>query len=226
MIIELRQYTLRHGQRDTLIDLFEREFVEPQEAEGMRVIGTFRDLDRPDRFVWMRGFDDMASRPARLAAFYGGPVWLTHREAANATMIDSDNVLLLRGDGAMLETLPPRPGFGERRARGIVLVAINYLKSAPAQAAQVFETEVKPQLEKAGVPVLASLVTETAANNFPRLPMREGENVLVWLSRLSGVDDDARWKSAIDDTSAPLRPHLSADPEMLQLEPTSRSQLR
>ena len=29
-VFELRQYTLRPGQRDRLVELFEREFVEPQ----------------------------------------------------------------------------------------------------------------------------------------------------------------------------------------------------
>src|SRR5512143_2637487 len=95
-VLELRQYTLHPGRRETLIELFDREFVDPQETEGMRVIGQFRDLDAPDRFVWLRGFPDLATRAARLGAFYGGPVWQAHREAANATMIDSDDVLLLR----------------------------------------------------------------------------------------------------------------------------------
>jgi hypothetical protein len=27
----------------------------------MEVIGQFRDLDRPERFVWMRGFPDHAA---------------------------------------------------------------------------------------------------------------------------------------------------------------------
>jgi len=62
----------------------------------MRIIGQFRDLDNPDRFVWLRGFPDMATRGRALQAFYGGPVWKAHRDVANATMIDSDNVLLLR----------------------------------------------------------------------------------------------------------------------------------
>ena len=47
-VIELRQYMLHPGQRDALIELFDREFVETQEAVGMRVIGQFRDLGRPD----------------------------------------------------------------------------------------------------------------------------------------------------------------------------------
>src|SRR5689334_4014713 len=63
-IVELRQYTLHDGQRDTLIDLFEHQFVESQEALGMKIVGTFRDLDRPNRFVWIRGFTDMDARLA------------------------------------------------------------------------------------------------------------------------------------------------------------------
>ena len=102
-ILELRQYTLHERQRETLIDLFEREFVESQEALGMKVIGTFRDLDRPNRFVWLRGFKDMDSRLAGLTSFYGGPVWQAHRNAANATMVDSDNVLLLHRAGTGAE---------------------------------------------------------------------------------------------------------------------------
>src|SRR5437762_8078427 len=93
-VVELRQYTLHPGKRNVLIDLFDREFVESQEVLGMKIIGQFRDLDNPNRFVWLRGFHDMPSRAQALNNFYGGPVWKAHREAANATMIDSDNVLL------------------------------------------------------------------------------------------------------------------------------------
>jgi hypothetical protein len=72
VIVELRQYTLHPSSRDTLIDLFEREFLESQEACGMTLIGQFRDLDDPDRFVWFRAFSDMEQRKAALACFYGG----------------------------------------------------------------------------------------------------------------------------------------------------------
>src|SRR6266545_1370511 len=108
-VVELRQYTLRPGQRDVLIELFDRELVETQEAVGMQVIGQFRDLDRPDRFVWLRGFPDMQHRLAALEAFYGGPVWKEHRSTANATMIDVDDVLLLRPVSGTTGFAPPPP---------------------------------------------------------------------------------------------------------------------
>ena len=85
-IVELRQYTLHPQQREVLINLFDREFVETQEAQGMRVLGQFRDLDRPDQFVWLRGFADMPARHRALEGFYGGPVWAAHRHAATPPM--------------------------------------------------------------------------------------------------------------------------------------------
>src|SRR5687767_8379878 len=89
-IVELRLYTLHPGSREVLIELFDREFVESQEAVGMKIIGQFRDLSDPNRFIWLRGFRDMTTRAQALTSFYTGPVWKTHRDVANATMIDSD----------------------------------------------------------------------------------------------------------------------------------------
>lgn len=73
----------------------------------MAVIARFRDLHDPDRFVWLRGLADMPSRAEALGRFYGGPVWKTHKDQANATMIDSDDVLLLRPVAPLRVSLPP-----------------------------------------------------------------------------------------------------------------------
>jgi hypothetical protein len=108
-IVELRRYVLRPGRRDELIELFEREFVEPQEALGAQIVGMFRDVRDPDRFVWIRSFPDMAVRLAALRGFYGGPVWREHGPAANVTMIDSDDVHLLEQESG---EFVPAPGNG------------------------------------------------------------------------------------------------------------------
>lgn len=55
-IVELRQYAMKPGRRDELIELFEREFIESQEALGMHVIGTFRDVDDADSATGERAF--------------------------------------------------------------------------------------------------------------------------------------------------------------------------
>ncbi|MGH6870145.1 MAG: NIPSNAP family protein [Rhizomicrobium sp.] len=174
-IVELRQYTLRPGQRDTLVALFEAEFVESQEACGITLIGQFRDRDRPDRFVWLRGFPGMESRAASLAAFYGGPVWKRHREAANATMIDSDNVLLLKpGRGFDLPARGP--------ARPAAPLFAHICQSDETFAAR-FAATLAPRLDP-----LAWFVSEHAKNTFPALPVRENETVLAWFARAEPPD--------------------------------------
>jgi hypothetical protein len=197
-IVELRQYALHRGQRDVLIDLFDRELVETQEDVGMKVIGQFRELDDPDRFVWIRGFPDMESRAQSLAAFYGGPVWKAHSAAANATMIDSDNVLLLR---------PERDGSAfaldsERGSRGGFVLAV------------VMPLELASSFDDGGLP-LGAFVTEESENTFPSLPVREGERVFV---SFAGFTD----RDGLDRAAAR---HADRAAEVLRLEPTSRSLL-
>lgn len=234
-VVELRQYTLHPGQRDVLIELFERELVESQEATGMKVIGTFRDLGDADRFVWFRGFQDMPSRAAALQAFYGGPVWKAHNQAANATMIDSDNVLLLRparpGSGFAL-TDRERPPVGARDDRVEIVAATIYSFAAPADDfVDFFERELAPVLTETGASVEATFVTESSPNTYPALPVREGEHVFVWLSRtadraardrhVAALAASARWR----ELSQTLEGRLSAPPQTLLLSPTSRSLL-
>ena len=236
-IVELRQYTLHPGKRDVLIELFDREFVESQEALGMKIIGQFRDLGNPNRFVWLRGFRDMPSRAQALKDFYGGPVWKAHREAANATMIDSDNVLLLHPatptSGFSLES-KRRPIAGSNDIRSELIVATIYYFDAPVEVGFVefFEKTVKLAVTGLGATVVAYFVTEHSENTFPALPVREGENVFVWFARfddapayercLAALTQSPRWR---DEISKELARHLKREPEISKLLPTTRSLL-
>lgn len=230
-IVELRRYTLHSGRRDELIALFDREFVETQEAVGIDVIGQFRDLDAPDHFVWLRGFPDLQARTESLRAFYGGPVWQAHRSAANATMIDSDDVLLLRPahpeSGFLLGS--DRLGPGDGAVPGGVIVAMTWHLQPAAEAgfAAVFETVLAPMLADAGVPVLASFVSEHGENGFPALPVRADARVFTWFSCAPDRAVHDRRVAALDPGLAvALQPHLARPPEMAFLSPTARSRLR
>jgi quinol monooxygenase YgiN len=202
MIVELRQYTLHPGARDTLIDIFERNFVTGQEAEGITLLGRYRDLDDPDRFVWVRGFPDSATRAASLAAFYGGPVWKAHREAANATMVDSDNVLQLR---------PVHTGTIARD--GAVVATICYLHK-PADDAFLarFERQIVPQILAAGGELLASFVSDGRPNDFPALPIRD-VLAFIWFAHYPTSEGPG-----LDLAS--LRDAMLADPEIHRLKHT------
>ena len=216
--MELRQYTLKPGRRDDLIEVFDRHLVEPQEALGMTVIGQFRDRRRPDRFVWLRGFADMESRQRALEALYGGPVWAKHGPAANDTMLEWDDVLLLRP--ARPETAFALERSGSAGGPREVVAGIHAMPlQVDAELVARFECEVLPKLEEQGVRIEGSFVTEAAPNTFTRLPVREGENVLAWFGTVEGSArppgwlDDAAGATSIDGQPASI----------LYLEPTSRS---
>jgi len=213
-IIELRQYTLHPGRRADLVALFEREFVETQEAEGVDLIGQFLDLDDPDRFVWVRGFPDMDSRKASLERFYSGPAWAAHRDAANETMIDSDDVLLLRpvnsGSG-----LAPADRSASTPGEAVLLVGVHDLPTGDPFVI------VEGALSAAGLTPLAVLETEPAPNTFPRLPVRNDGPYVVWFA---AVPSSAEARLAIDRFAAD--PHLGSPRQILRLAPTPRSRLR
>jgi quinol monooxygenase YgiN len=220
-VFELRQYTLKGGTRAAFIRLFAREFVTTQNAAGSHVRAVFRDLDDADRFVWMRGFADMAARKAALEAFYFGPVWKAHRTEANSMIVDSDNVLLLR---PLTDTVGPANMGG----KGLVRVTIYRLREVdPAAFAQFFATRMRKPIEVAGAQVVATMATESAANTFPRLPVREHDPVFLWIGHFPDEAAERaftrKWAATSgwrDGIAEALLPALMQKPEVLRLMPT------
>ena len=236
-ITELRQYTLHPGQRDTLIDLFEQEFIESQEDVGIVVIGQFRDVGDPNRFVWLRGFPDMFARKESLQAFYGGPVWREHRDAANTTMVDSDNVLLLHPAhataGFRLDTMRRPPRDTAALPTGLVVTTtLSFAAQPGADFLETFERALTPILAQNGASILSSFVTEESVNTFPALPVREGEHVFVWFARFDNqaayeahcatLEQSPEWR----ERWASVVSLLKTPPQVLLLAPTARSLVR
>jgi hypothetical protein len=221
-VVELRQYDMKPGGRDVLIGMFDGIFVEAQEAAGNTIMGQFRDQDRPDRFVWFRGFKDMESRPKTLDAFYTSATWQKHRNAANATMIDVSNVLLLRP----LKPLPEGRRPQDEAATGLVEVTI-YAFDAAVDEKTI--AQINDDIEAAGTRALAAYVSRKSANNYPRLPIRENENVLVRIATFPSLEAYEKHRADLARTpqwqahAKRLRPKLKAEPEILRLTPTTRS---
>jgi hypothetical protein len=225
---------MKPGRRAELVDLFDQEFVETQEAVGMTVIGQFLDLDRPDRYVWMRGFPDMDARAGSLDAFYGGPVWMAHREAANATIADSDDVLLLHPVSGAFR--PPReraPSGAPAPASGLLVAEICYPRpDAEAAFTELFARAIAPAMQTAGARLIGAFATEHSANTFPRLPVREGERAFVVVSGFAGPLAHDRYRLRLetrtwrDGPGAEMAALTDRRAEMLRLAPTPRSALR
>lgn len=232
-VLELRQYTLRPGARPDLVQLFERELIEPQEAAGMSVGGLFLDRDDADRFVWFRGFRDMERRRRALEDFYLGPVWKRFRDAANATMLGSDDVLLLR------PTDPPRPAPepARKQRQGVdvteptdewITVSV-YIHRPDTRFTTWLTQDVHDAVQhQLGVPV-ATYRTEPALNDFPALPVRP-DHVFVWTAAFADEQEYGAARRRLEESSVwrhTIAPRLEAElsgRQYLRLQPTARSQ--
>jgi hypothetical protein len=241
-VVELRQYITYPGMRDTLVQLFDERFVESQEAVGIKVVGQFRDVNDPNHFTWVRGFAGMDARKKALEDFYYGALWRANKSAANATLYDNDDVLLLRpaspgagfaydpGRRPALGTMSP----GTTAANSFVVAQIYYFThEVTPDFTRFFDRDLLPLFERHGAHVLARLVSEKSANTFERLPVRENVDAFVWFASfpdraaydayLGSLGQDKRWRGEL---FAQLRKSLARPPEVLMLTPTARSQLK
>ena len=225
-IVELRRYSMQPGRRDELIDLFDAKLVESQEAEDMAVIGQFREVEAPDVFTWLRGFPSMSARARSLERFYTGPVWRANREAANATMLDSTNVLLLRParpESAFLLDGERAPLDSRSSPVGTVEATVLHLEPSvdEGDVLSFFELAIADAITADGGRVLGYFLTEASENTFPGLPVRDGVNVFAFFS---GYSDDGRKRLGAGQTVEEA-PGLREAPEVIRLRPTSRSLL-
>jgi hypothetical protein len=172
----------------------------------------------------------MPTRKSALEEIYTSERWYSKRDAVNDTLVDYENVLLLR-------PATSRWGFANgasASARGGTLVGATIWSFADPIAADTigrFEAEGVPALTSAGAPVVAMLVTEPSTNDYPNLPVREGENVLVWFTRFDDLaaydahlvarDQSPRWRALLDE----IGDGFARPPDELRLVPTMRSRL-
>src|SRR5258706_5226545 len=237
-VVELRQYALKPSRGDEFIALFEEHLIEGQERYGMRIIGQFRNRSDPDQLVWLRGFPTMEARRVALEGFYSGPIWHEHRLAANDMIVDVDNVLLLTPAHAASSfhvDLAGRPAMDAPETAGGIVIAVVHAFAAPvaAQFLDFFETDVQPALRRVGATLIGQFVTEPSENTFPELPVREGEQVFVWLASFAGEAAYAAYQGALTvsrEGITSLASLLQGSPaqleEVLELIPARRSLLR
>ncbi|MGH7588548.1 MAG: NIPSNAP family protein [Gemmatimonadota bacterium] len=216
-VVEFRNYRLRPGVREAFIDYFEARFLDSQEDVGMQVLGQFRLVGQPDRFVWIRGFEDLAGRRRALETFYEGPYWERWKGPANDMMIEWDRVHLLRprdGSWALADRIRHSPLPREGR---LARVVATFCHAREAGSDEGLEGRIRSALEDRGHTILGGFVTETAENDYPRLPVIQEPGLVVILSLHQDRREDRDLKLALVE-----HPEIS---EVLELEPTDRSAL-
>lgn len=96
MIVEVRTYKIKEGQRQRFLDFFENKAVPAQRRKGMSILGPLVDLENPDVFIWLRAFPSLEERDRMKSAFYDGEEWKTEMEAIAMPMLEEYNVALTR----------------------------------------------------------------------------------------------------------------------------------
>ena len=241
-VIELRNYLLRDGMTRDFIRYFEEHFLFSQREEGMHVLGQFEVVGAPSRFVWIRGFEDMAARLRGLTGFYGGPFWQARRAEANGMILDSDDVHLVRplepaaalAGRQSLEDRASEPSGAVPADAGLVVADFYRAEPRTLDAlVELFEQRVRPALLRGGHQVLGHFVAELAPNDYPRLPVAQDPTLLLVLSAYrdpghcadlrAGWSHGGPWWSVLEGES---RAPLAGDRVSLRLRPTARSLIR
>jgi hypothetical protein len=96
MLIELRQYRTRPGQRENWVRLFEQEVKPFQESKGMVILGWWIGEQEDDLFVWMRQFDSEAERERLYAEVYQSDQWKNEIAPKIPDMLDRDRMVVTR----------------------------------------------------------------------------------------------------------------------------------
>jgi hypothetical protein len=106
MIVEVRIYRIKPGQRDVFIDFFQARAVPALRAHGMKVLGPLLDLENPNKFVWLRIFPSLEERDRLRNAFYEGELWKNELESIAMPMLESYDVILCEASPGCVFDVP------------------------------------------------------------------------------------------------------------------------
>ena len=195
-------------------------------------------MDEPSRFVWIRGFEDMAARRRGLDGFYGGAFWQAHRDHANAMMREHHDVHLLRPLGSLdaltggrsLEDRAAEPPGAVPSDTGLVVVEVS--RTEPWALARLVEAceALQPALVAQGHRILGHFVAELTPNDYPRLPVVQDPAILVVLSAYRDLEHYAALHpdpgASGPDGRRAMQTLLTGEVATMALRPTARSVIR
>jgi len=102
MIIEMRTYKTKPGQRPQFLEIFRRKSIPAHEKIGMKILGPFLSVEDPDTFFFMRGFPDLPSREPMKAKFYEGDLWKSELENVLMPMLEKYDVVLVEDTDGLI----------------------------------------------------------------------------------------------------------------------------
>ena len=181
-VIEIRNYLIKPGQRDSYINGFETYFLDTLNAHGNYVLGQYRVKGAADNFVWIRGFEEMAARKTALENFFASLQWKKYSNIPGEHLLGYTNVYLLKPLN-IAEGLEGRNGsfpiawFG--KPKGVAVVDFYVANGILENLIGFVDTKYDSLVRAAGVKDITYWVSETSPNNYPGLPVFQDKNLLV-----------------------------------------------
>lgn len=208
-VLELRNYLLKPDMADEFSSYFNKHFVKPMTELGGYTLGQFQIKDVKDRFVWLRGFTDMSTRVKFLNDFYvNSSSWKEFGPGANAMIINSDNVYLLRP----INTGQNKAEQGEainsnflQAGKDITVIDFYVCNSTLDKTIDLFYTSYLPFLKTLNVEDISLWVSEMTENDFPRLPVFQDTNLLLTISNYKTEKEYQAKQKEINAISPVLR---------------------
>jgi hypothetical protein len=233
-VIELRSYPMKPLGRDSFIDNFEAHYLEEMERFGAIVMGQFRVMDDPDRFVWFRGFSDLTLRAPSLRAFYSGEVWNRHGPISVALFVRPLTVRLLRpldstdltAGTTLAATLSAFASGTCSVETGVVVVDIfRVAESHRRDEVAEFLRATSPALESKASELRGLLVAEERNDSWEEEVIRDvREVVLVTVHRDRAAAE--RHAETVANLTIQIGGDLTGPPTSMALLPTIRSAMR
>jgi hypothetical protein len=184
-VIELRNYLIKTGYRDYFIDFFENIAIDTLNARKNYVLGQYRVKGSPNNFLWIRGFDDMASRPEALDRFYSSNYWKQHENIPLTYVAGYTNVHLLKPLNLFDKRTDSTSGFEMDwfgKQKGLAVVDFYVANEMRTQWIDFVATYYDSVMRASGVKDVSYWISETSPNNFPSLPVFQDKNLLVTIT--------------------------------------------
>jgi hypothetical protein len=208
-VLELRNYLLKSNLTDSFSSYFDHHFVKPMAELGGHTLGQFKINGVNDRFVWMRGFADMHTRIRFLNDFYvESRVWKEFGPGANAMMINSDNVYLLRplnNNKSSREQSEAINGNLLKTNKGIIVVDFYICNSTLDKVINLFHSSYIPFLKTLNIDNVTLWVSEMSENDFPRLPVFQDKNLLLAITKYGDENEYRINQEQINSMPADLK---------------------
>ena len=96
MFFELRQYSIRPGQRANWVKCMEEEIIPFQTKMGMVIVGSFVGETDESVYVWIRRFADEEDCRRLYEAVYQSEYWKNDISPRVGAMIDRDQIKVTR----------------------------------------------------------------------------------------------------------------------------------